>query len=159
MRKAINIMWDYDEDEFGGTAQWLGLPDHVEIPDDVDDEDVADWLSDEYEFCVFSFDIVKEMQDMKDKYVVVKTHNFDPETEATEFTDYRKATAYLNWMWESYYNEEIDCGSDLNEEECWHEANLARVTWSDGDYTEFNLIEVHKEREDFPSDWERYVTE
>lgn len=57
MRKAINIMWDYDEEEFGGTAQWLGLPDHVDIPDEIDDEDIADYLSDQYEFCVFGFDV------------------------------------------------------------------------------------------------------
>ena len=60
MRKAINIMWDYDEEEENGTAQFLGLPDHVNIPDDVADDDVADWLSDRYAFCVFGFDIVTE---------------------------------------------------------------------------------------------------
>lgn len=93
------------------------------------------------------------------KYVVTKTHNFDIETEAVEFTDYRKATAYLHWMWETYYNEEIDCDSNIDEENTWHEAELARVTWSDGDYTEFNLIEIYPEHEDFPTDWERYVVE
>lgn len=58
-RKATDILWDYDDEEYNGTAQWLGLPDHVDIPDEVDDDGVADWLSDEYEFCVFGFNIVK----------------------------------------------------------------------------------------------------
>jgi hypothetical protein len=57
MRRATNIMWDYDEDEFGGTALFLGLPDHVDIPSEIDDEDIADYLSDTYDFCVFGFDI------------------------------------------------------------------------------------------------------
>ena len=93
------------------------------------------------------------------KYVVVKTHNFDIETEATEFTDYRKATAYLHWMWESYYNEEVANDSCLDEKFCYHEGEYGKIQWKDGDYTEFNLIQITSEREDFPDDWERYVTE
>ena len=93
------------------------------------------------------------------KYVVVKTHNFDPETEAAIFTDYRKATAYLHWMWEDYYNEEIACGSRLDEEFTVHEERYGRIQWLDGDHTEFNLIEIFPERKDFPVDWERYVME
>lgn len=58
-RRATDILWDYDDEEFGGTAQWLGLPDHVDIPDEIEDEDIADYLSDKYEFCVFGFEIVK----------------------------------------------------------------------------------------------------
>lgn len=96
---------------------------------------------------------------MAKEYVVVKTHNFDIETEAAKFTDYRKATAYLHWLWEDYYNEEIACESDLDEDNCYHESDYAKVQWDDGDYTEFNLIEVLPEREDFPEDWEKYVTE
>lgn len=92
-----------------------------------------------------------------EKYVVVKTHNFDPETEAAEFTDYCKATAYLHWMWETYLNEEIVNDSDLNEEWCYHEETYGRIQWEDGDYTEFNLIDVCDAREDFPADWERYA--
>lgn len=50
--RAINIMWDIDEDIVDGS-----LPDRVEIPNGIDEEDVADWLSDTYAFCVFGFDI------------------------------------------------------------------------------------------------------
>ena len=91
------------------------------------------------------------------EYVVTKTHNFDVETEAVKFTDYRKATAYLHWYWEDYYNNEIIAQSHLKEDECYHEEDYAKVTWEDGDYTEFNIMEIYPEREDFPEDWERYA--
>lgn len=99
-----------------------------------------------------------------EKYVVVKTHNFDPETEAAEFTDYRKATAYLHWLWEDYYNEEMaendqedDDISHLDEDECYHEEAYAKVQWDNGDWTEFNLITVYPPREGFPDNWENYA--
>ena len=91
------------------------------------------------------------------EYVFVKTHSFDPETEATKFTDYRKAAAYLHWYWEDYLNTEIAEGSDLDEDRCYHENDFAKVTWDDGEYTEFNVIELTPEREGFPKDWEQYV--
>lgn len=69
--KAINIEWDtHDEDlERIMDSPELGLPNKVIIPDDVilecdnDDindyySDVADWLSNEYGFCLYGFDLV-----------------------------------------------------------------------------------------------------
>lgn len=91
------------------------------------------------------------------EYVVVKTHNFDPETEAAKFDDYRKATAYLQWFWEDYYNDEMGEDSDLDEDECYHEEDYAKVQWSDGSRTEFHLIRIDTPRKNFPSDWERYA--
>ena len=93
------------------------------------------------------------------EYVVVKTHNFDAEVEAAKFTDYREATAYLHWLWEDYYNEEIATESHLNEKECYHYCDYARVQWEDGDYTEFILIEIYPKRNGFPEDWGKYVCE
>lgn len=87
---------------------------------------------------------------MTEKYVVVKTHNFDSESEAVEFDNYERATKYLEWMWQSYYDEEIRCESHLDEGNCYHYEDYGRVQWDDGDYTEFNLIEIYPEREDFP---------
>ena len=46
-RKAYNIKWDTD----GATLKECGLPRSVVIPDDVADDEVGDWLSDEYGFC------------------------------------------------------------------------------------------------------------
>ena len=102
---------------------------------------------------------------MKNEYVVVKTHNFDPETEAVKFTDYRKATAYLHWLWEDYYNDELVEDEYRNEDyrldkdSCYHEETYAKVQWLTGDYTEFTLMDITPPREDFPEDWESYVIE
>lgn len=56
MRRAINIEWDCDDEEKNGSVQFIG-PDRVDIPDYVEDEDIADWLSYIYEFCVYGFKI------------------------------------------------------------------------------------------------------
>lgn len=94
------------------------------------------------------------------KYVVVKTYSFDPSTEGVEFTDYRKATAYLHWWWEECFNYEIVEGNgNINELSCYHESVYARIQWLDGDYAEFNLIEILPPDDNFPTDWERYVCE
>ena len=49
--RAIDIKWDTDGDE----EILKTLPKEMDIPDDVDEENVADWLSDETGFCVFGF--------------------------------------------------------------------------------------------------------
>lgn len=56
-KKAINIVWDFDEGEEGSFTE---LPARVDIPSDVYDEDIADWLSDTYGWCVFSYEIKEE---------------------------------------------------------------------------------------------------
>ena len=57
-RKAVNIVWDYDEEDAGS---FPGLPGEVYIPDDIDDDEAADWLSDKYGWCVYSFEIKKSV--------------------------------------------------------------------------------------------------
>ena len=61
--KAVNIKWDTDED----MEVFDELPTEVEIPDSLIDEefdedyyysDISDWLSDEYGFCHFGFELV-----------------------------------------------------------------------------------------------------
>lgn len=59
--KAINIKWDVTDGEEDMTEseikEILGtLPTEVEIPKEIDFEDVSDWLSDTYGFCHFGFD-------------------------------------------------------------------------------------------------------
>lgn len=49
--RAIDIKWDTDGDE----EILKTLPKEMDIPDDVDEENVADWLSDETGFCVLGF--------------------------------------------------------------------------------------------------------
>ena len=50
--KAVNIEWDIDEDIVDGS-----LPREVELPRDTQEDEIADYLSDEYEFCVFRFGV------------------------------------------------------------------------------------------------------
>jgi hypothetical protein len=58
--KAVNINWDIDRDDYINLAEQDMLPPtEVELPDDIqDDDDIADWLSDNYGWCVNSFDII-----------------------------------------------------------------------------------------------------
>ena len=60
-RYATNIEWDTDEcfieDEIISASEIL--PSRVEIPSDIDDDEIADYLSDEYGYCVFRFNIEK----------------------------------------------------------------------------------------------------
>ena len=85
-------------------------------------------------------------------FVVTKTHNFDPETEATLFDNIEDAISYLQWIWEDYYNREILEGEgDLLESECYHEEDYAKVTWEDKCVTEFHLMEIVPPRKEFMS--------
>lgn len=48
MKKITNIKWDTD-------GETVDLPAETDIPADTDDEDIADYLSDRYGWCVKSF--------------------------------------------------------------------------------------------------------
>ena len=54
VRSASNIVWDYEE---GEEESYTELPGSVVIPDNIANEDVADYLSDTYGWCVVSFDL------------------------------------------------------------------------------------------------------
>ncbi len=47
---VVNIAWSVDE-----TEDLEELPVQVEVPDEVDEEDIADWLSDQYGYLIESF--------------------------------------------------------------------------------------------------------
>ena len=52
---ATNIKWDTD-----GDIEILDdLPTEVEIPYDMEEDEICDYLSDEYGYCVFGFDVEK----------------------------------------------------------------------------------------------------
>lgn len=82
-------------------------------------------------------------------YIVTKTHNFDPETEATAFETREEAEKYLQWVWEDYVRREIAEESDLVMKECYHEEDFAKVQWTDGCQTWFHLFETTPPRADF----------
>lgn len=48
----VKVIWDL-EDGFDNEVNYL--PSIVDVPNDIDDEDIADWLSDNYDFCVESW--------------------------------------------------------------------------------------------------------
>lgn len=48
--QVINIKWDTD-------GEVLDLPSEVEVPTNLEIDDIADYLSDVYGFCVFSFEL------------------------------------------------------------------------------------------------------
>lgn len=59
--KAVNIIWDVDKED--GIEQFYGLPDTVELPEkfkegDCDYDEIVDYLSDKYGFCILECDIV-----------------------------------------------------------------------------------------------------
>lgn len=58
---AMDIEWDTD----GEDADMIGLPSWVEIPENVDEDDIADYLSDVFGFCVFGFEIEHAQQPKK----------------------------------------------------------------------------------------------
>lgn len=66
--RAIDIKWDTDGDE----EILKTLPKEMDIPDDIDEENVADWLSDETGFCVFGFVLETEEKKKKDQTKTLK---------------------------------------------------------------------------------------
>ena len=51
--RALNIKWDTD----GNTDVLNELPSEVEIPYGIEEDEICEYLSDEYGYCVFGFDI------------------------------------------------------------------------------------------------------
>ena len=47
----IEVIWDTD----GVSTEDLGLPSIVDVPIDIEEDDISDWLSDEYGYCVESW--------------------------------------------------------------------------------------------------------
>ena len=58
MKSVTDIIWDANglaADEDLKEQLKEQLPAAVEVPDNIDDDDIADWLSDHYGWCVESF--------------------------------------------------------------------------------------------------------
>lgn len=62
-------------------------------------------------------------------YAVVVYYKFDTHTCVYLFDDYKKASEYLEAMWEFCYNAELADGSDVNEEETYHMESYAQIQW------------------------------
>ena len=57
MNEVKMYITDIDWDTDGESKEELGLPDVVVVTDDIDEDEIADMLSDDYGFCVNSFSI------------------------------------------------------------------------------------------------------
>lgn len=96
----------------------------------------------------------------KNQYAVIQYENIEAITQdldnafyCTIFDDYEKAKAYLNWKWEDNYNEEIAAGSDFVPEECYHEDEYAKISMTDGCFTEFILTKVSEPHKNFTKEY------
>ncbi len=82
-----------------------------------------------------------KLQDSADRLVVTTVHSFSSDTPTVLFgeNEYKKASAYLEWLWKSYYEEEKAQNSALDHDKCRCDEEYAVVTWEDGNKTEFIL--------------------
>ena len=110
-RKAVKIQWDVDwEDD----DEDVSLQSEMSIPDNIDDEDIADYLSDQTGFCHFGFDVVETDQEATARtrsYTDEELENLwlqfgnipmDPESETMEdsFLDFPAGTHREDiWHW------------------------------------------------------------
>ena len=62
--RAKNIVWDLNDDCLEYNIDECDLPEYVDIPRDIAEDEVADYLSNEYGFCVESFDIVADFENL-----------------------------------------------------------------------------------------------
>ena len=58
--REVYVKWDVSDSEFETFAD-EGVPHRVWVPASVDEEDIADWLSDEYGYCVESWYFMDEV--------------------------------------------------------------------------------------------------
>lgn len=77
------------------------------------------------------------------KYAVIIKYSFDGDTPVYLFDDYDKAKEYLHDLWQEAYNEELaNSVVGVDEENTYHEDDVAIIRWEDGDYMEFILTYV-----------------
>lgn len=82
---ATNIVWDTEDNGEVIPQEELGLPSDVTIPDAIDEDGVADYLSDKYGYLVYSFVLEenppknqKIVIDLPNGYKLVAEQNSDP---------------------------------------------------------------------------------
>ena len=77
-------------------------------------------------------------------FAVIETYNFDPTASVCLFQEEEEAVAYLQWLWEDCYNEELANGNELDESECWHEDDYAQIKWlgAAGETAFFQIVDV-----------------
>ena len=69
-KRWVKVDWDLtndDGDDYATPAD-VGLAEVVQVPPLLDTEDITDWLSDEYGYCLFSWSYVTETGEELDNY-------------------------------------------------------------------------------------------
>jgi len=51
----IKVDWDLTDDDKTFTPDEVGVPVVVEVPDEIEEEDITEWLSDKYGWCLFGW--------------------------------------------------------------------------------------------------------
>ena len=79
-------------------------------------------------------------------YAVVRTNNYNYEDiEVNVFDTEEEAIKFLHDDWQEYYNIELaESMTPLNEEQCYHEDDFAKVEWINTDQTWWMLTYAYK---------------
>lgn len=136
MLKAINIKWDTD-----GDKEVLNeLPTEVTIPENTEEEDTCDYLFDEYEYCVFGFDVVT-VKGFRGLFIDGTRSGYAPE-QCDE-------TMTVNQMIEKLielrdYDNAGDCPIYLSNDNGYTYGHINADTMNLGTYTEDNGVEIEE---------------
>jgi hypothetical protein len=85
-----------------------------------------------------------------EKFVVLKSHNFKFEAEASEFSDAEEASEYLCRFWAGYLAEELlESRDSIDLSQSYCDSDYGVVTWKDGYKTEFRLIDLTPPRKEY----------
>lgn len=103
--KITNIEWDYEIDSDDANEN-VDLPTEVQVPEglELDEDEIEDYLSDEYGFCVYSFNVDYEKKkyrvygEAKDVYYIDVYAN--SEEEAIQIAD--EEGNIDKWEFDSY---------------------------------------------------------
>ena len=135
--RALNIKWDTD----GNTDVLNELPSEVEIPYGIEEDEVCDYLSDEYGYCVFGFDI-EENDGFKGLFIDGKRSGYAPNQCDTTMT--------INQLIEKLeelrdYHSAGNCPVFLYNDNGYTYGHINENTMNIGRYTETNGVEFEEE--------------
>ena len=135
--RALNIKWDID----GNTDVLNELPSEVEIPYGIEEDEICDYLSDEYGYCVFGFDI-EENDGFKGLFIDGTRSGYAP--------DQCDKTMTINQLIEKLeelrdYHNAGNCPVFLYNDNGYTYGHINENTMNIGRYTETNGVEFEEE--------------
>ena len=109
---ATNIQWCVDDPE-----DLKRLPDKADIPFDIDEDDIADCLSDVYGFLVYGFDLEEEDDPLKKEYEQFKLqwmidHGYTLQNLISELADILNEGFNIGGNAHNYLNEAFELFED-----------------------------------------------